>query len=89
MGKDSAIDFSKFTPAREPELKQEIQNVGEIQSFAKGELLIREGQYLKVLPIVLKGSIRVFQVNEDREILLYYVQPQETCVMSLDCYLNC
>lgn len=89
MNTDSIIDFSKFSLAREPELKEEIKSVGEIQSFNKGELLIREGQYLKVLPIVLKGSIRVFQTNEDREILLYYVQPQETCVMSLSaCLFN-
>ncbi len=77
------IDFSRFEPAKELELKEEIKKVGNIQSFKKGELLIREGQYLKVLPIVLKGSIRVFQTNEEREILLYYVLPQETCIMSL------
>lgn len=77
------VDFSRFELAKELELKEEIQKVGEIQSFKKGELLIREGQYLKVLPIVLKGLIRVFQTHEEREILLYYVLPQETCIMSL------
>lgn len=76
-------DFLRFESAKELDLKEEIKRVGEIQSFEKGELLIREGQYLKVLPIVLKGSIRVFQTHEDREILLYYVLPQETCIMSL------
>lgn len=82
-------DFSKFEPAKEHELKEEIRKVGNIQSFKKGELLIREGQYLKVLPIVLKGSIRVFQTHEEREILLYYVLPQETCIMSLTaCLFN-
>jgi CRP/FNR family transcriptional regulator len=83
MNDISTTDFSKFEPAKELQLKEEIKNVGEIQSFKKGELLIREGQYLKVLPIVLKGSIRVFQTHEEREILLYYVSPQETCIMSL------
>ena len=78
-----SADFSRFEPAKELELKEEIKKVGDIQSFKKGELLIREGQYLKVLPIVLKGSIRVFQTHEEREILLYYVSPQETCIMSL------
>lgn len=78
-----STDFSRFEPAKELELKEDIKRVGDIQSFKKGELLIREGQYLKVLPIVLKGSIRVFQTHEEREILLYYVLPQETCIMSL------
>lgn len=83
MNETLTTDFSRFQSAKELELKEDIKNVGEIQSFKKGELLIREGQYLKVLPIVLKGSIRVFQTHEEREILLYYVLPQETCIMSL------
>ncbi|OIQ22507.1 MAG: hypothetical protein BM557_00535 [Flavobacterium sp. MedPE-SWcel] len=76
-------DFSSFNKVVELDLKEEIKQSGSIQSFKKGETLIREGQFLKTLPIVLSGSIRVFQTNEDREILLYYVLPQETCIMSL------
>lgn len=83
MGETSIASLFEFESAKEPLLKEEILKVGNVKSFKKGELLIREGQYLKVLPIVLKGSIRVFQTHEDREILLYYVQPQETCIMSL------
>jgi len=44
---------------------------------------VRDGQYVKFLPIVLKGAIRVYQQKEDREILLYYVRAEETCTMSL------
>lgn len=79
----------KFDIFHELDLIEEIQKVGEIKTFNKEELLIREGQYLKVLPIVLKGSIRVFQTHEEREILLYYVLPKETCIMSLAaCFFN-
>src|SRR5882757_7705961 len=56
---------------------------GKVISAKKGDVLIREGQHLDFLPIVLKGSIRVYRQKEDREILLYYVREQETCVMSL------
>ena len=44
---------------------------------------MRDGQYVKFLPIVISGAIRVFQQKEDREILLYYVKAEETCTMSL------
>ena len=54
----------------EPELKQEIQAHGKIVSLNKGDVIVKVGQYVKFLPIVLKGSIRVFQQKEDREILL-------------------
>ena len=52
-------------------------------------MLIQRGQLLNYLCIVLKGSVRVYQDHEDREILLYYVRPGQTCIMSLSsAYLN-
>ncbi len=67
----------------EPGLQQEILEHGKVVSFNKGDVIVRDGQYVKFLPIVIKGAIRVFQQNEDREILLYYVRAEETCTMSL------
>ncbi|MEZ4933075.1 MAG: Crp/Fnr family transcriptional regulator [Saprospiraceae bacterium] len=43
---------------------------------------MREGQYIKVIPIVLEGSIKVFSSHDDKELLLYYIEPTESCVMS-------
>lgn len=43
---------------------------------------MREGQYVKVIPIVLKGLIKVFTRFEDKELLLYYIQPEQSCIMS-------
>ncbi len=74
---------------REMELKEEILEHSEILDFKTDDVIVREGQYVKVLPIVLEGSIRVFQTNEEREILLYYVEPGQTCMMSLSaCFFN-
>ena len=64
-------------------LQEEVVNNGEIIDLNKGDTVVKEGQYVKFLPIVLSGSIRVFQRNEEREILLYYVKPGQTCTMSL------
>lgn len=75
--------FNKLRSFREPELQQEILQHGKLVSAGKGDVLIREGQRLDFLPIVLTGSIRVYQQKEDREILLYYVGPEQTCMMSL------
>ena len=74
---------------REKELKEALLEKCQILDLAKGDVIVREGQYVKVLPIVLEGSIRVFQTNEEREILLYYVEPGQTCMMSLSaCFFN-
>lgn len=70
-------------------LVEEINKSADFRVFNKNEQIITEGQYLKYLPIVLNGSIRVFQTYEDREILLYYVTPLKTCIMSLSaCLFN-
>src|SRR5215471_9287568 len=73
----------------EKELIEEIIQNCEIKSFKKNEIIVREGEYVKALPIVLSGKVRVFQTKEERQILLYYVNPSETCVMSLSaCFFN-
>jgi CRP/FNR family transcriptional regulator, anaerobic regulatory protein len=75
--------LDKLTYFSEPELKKEIREHGKIVSLNTGDVIVKAGQYVQFLPIVLKGAIRVFQQKEDREILLYYVRPQQTCTMSL------
>ncbi len=60
----------------------------EIKEVPKGAELVREGQYVKVVPIVLSGLIKVFTRQDDKELLLYYIQPQESCVMSFSACLN-
>jgi CRP/FNR family transcriptional regulator len=75
--------FKKITLFNEPEFKEELLQHGKLVTFKKGDIIVRDGQYVKFLPIVIKGAIRVFQQKEDREILLYYVRAEETCTMSL------
>jgi len=75
--------FKKLKSFSEPELQLEIRKHGKMIKANKGDILIREGQYLNFLPIVVEGLLRVYQENEDREILLYHVGPEQTCMMSL------
>ncbi|RRB06327.1 Crp/Fnr family transcriptional regulator [Larkinella rosea] len=64
-------------------LRQEMLTHGKFITVDKDDTIVREGQFLDFLPIVIKGEIRVFQQKEDREILLYYVREGQTCMMSL------
>ncbi len=81
---DSSRDYlTNLAFVSDPELQQELFENGKLLTLNKGDVIVREGQYVKFLPIVIKGSIRVYQQKEDREILLYYVKAQETCTMSL------
>ncbi len=64
------------------ELQREILEKGTRQSISAGTEILREGQYVKVVPLVLEGSIKVFSSYEEKELLLYYIEPVESCVMS-------
>ena len=78
-----------FPLLQKPELVREILENATIMVAKAGDVIVREGQYLKVLPLMLNGSLRVTQQSDGREILLYFVQPGETCIMSLtSCFFN-
>lgn len=82
MRKSDGNSFQHLPFFSEPAFREELLMCN-VSVFKKGDVIVREGQYVKFLPIVLSGCIRVFQKKEDREILLYHVRAGETCTMSL------
>lgn len=70
-------------------LSNEIHASGRIKSFPAGSIILNINEYVKSIPIVLSGSIKVIRTDEDgREILLYYIKPAESCIMSMLAGLN-
>jgi CRP/FNR family transcriptional regulator len=64
-------------------LRNEIHSFGQIKTFPAGSAILNENNYIQLIPIVLKGSLRVIRTDENgREMLLYYIQPGESCIMS-------
>jgi len=71
---------------RDPELVEEINKAGTIKSFEKDDILIKPGDEILFIPIVLKGCIRIIRSDEDgNEVFLYHLYPGQTCAMSLTC----
>jgi CRP/FNR family transcriptional regulator len=69
-------------------LVSEIQNFG-IKKEVPAEIeVMREGQYLKAIPFVMQGLVKVFSRYDDKELLLYYIKPGESCIMSFDACLQ-
>jgi len=74
----------------EQELQDELHGKSFITSHKKGDFIIKNNEYIKVLKIVLHGKVRVYQENEGREILIYYLNAMETCTLSLSaCFEDC
>lgn len=64
-------------------LLEKLKKEGTIKTFAPDAVLLDENDYIKFVPIVLNGSVKVLKLDEDgREMLLYYIKPGESCVMS-------
>ncbi|MFZ9847583.1 MAG: Crp/Fnr family transcriptional regulator [Flavobacteriales bacterium] len=64
-------------------LNDQVKQSGQIKTFPADTIIINEDSYIKSIPIVLKGSIRVMRTDDDgKEILLYYIRPGESCIMS-------
>lgn len=70
----------------DPKLNAEIEQYSKIRKLDRGDLLIKPGEKIVFVPIVLKGSIRVLREDkEGKEIFLYHLYPGQTCAMSLTC----
>jgi len=65
-----------------PDLVSEIMATAITKEIPRENEILREGQYVKVIPIVIEGLIKVFTRYEDKELLLYYIRPNESCIMS-------
>lgn len=69
------VDFGK-------DLLDEIALHGEIITLNSHEVLVKQGQIIRHLPIVIHGAIKVFSEEDGMQFLLYYVHPGATCVFS-------
>jgi len=66
------------------ELTDKIAHTSTRHSFSAGETILREGQYVKVIPLLISGLVKVFKEDDSgNEVLLYYIKPGESCVMSM------
>ncbi len=72
----------------EQELVDEILQYSILQKFPAGTILIKEGQYIKHLPVVIDGIIKVFSRYDDKELLLYYIQSKQSCIISFEASIH-
>ncbi len=66
-----------------PELVEKLYSNSLKKNYQAGDSILNENAYIKAIPIVTKGTLRVIRTEEDgREILLYYIKAGESCIMS-------
>ena len=73
----------------EEELINEIAEVAQIVSFKEGEVLIEIGKYIKTMPLLISGAIKIMREDFDTgELLLYFIEKGDTCSMTLTCCMG-
>jgi CRP/FNR family transcriptional regulator len=64
-------------------VKEKLSSYGIIRKFEEGDVILNENAYIRAIPIVMKGCIGVIRTDDEgREILIYYINPGESCIMS-------
>lgn len=66
-----------------PELISKLTQFSAVRNYKAGEMILDENSLIRAIPIVTRGTLKVMRTEEDgREILLYYIKPGESCIMS-------
>jgi CRP/FNR family transcriptional regulator len=65
-------------------LLEEIEKIAIVKEFKKDTTILKENSYVKVVPLVVSGLVKVYKEEENgNEVLLYYIKPGESCIMSI------
>lgn len=78
-----------YTQLFEDDLLQEMSVIGTYKEVFEGDKLIEVGQYIKSMPLLLHGAIKILRNDDDGdELLLYFLEKGDTCAMTLACCMG-
>ena len=81
--------FDSYNYIFEEELLEEISRIGIYRQFSANDYLIEIGDYIKSMPLLLKGAIKILREDEKGdEFLLYFLEKGDTCAMTLTCCMG-
>lgn len=73
----------------EDKLIEEIAEVSVLRDFNEGDVLIDFGDYIKKMPLLINGAIKILREDFDEgELLLYFIEKGDTCAMTLACCIG-
>lgn len=68
------------------DLLSEIESNSNLKHISRDSVIIKPGDDILFVPVVLKGSLRILRDNGDgQEAFLYHLYPGQTCAISLTC----
>ncbi|MFV0540174.1 MAG: Crp/Fnr family transcriptional regulator [Aestuariibaculum sp.] len=73
----------------EDELLAEINHIGTFKEVPEGSVLININDYIKAMPLLVSGAIKILREDSNGdELLLYFIERGDTCAMTLSCCME-
>ncbi|MFN8326448.1 Crp/Fnr family transcriptional regulator [Flavobacterium sp.] len=73
----------------EEKLIEEIAKVSLLRDFKEGDVLIDFGDYIRKMPLLINGAIKILREDFDEgELLLYFIERGDTCAMTMACCMG-
>lgn len=85
--KDEQFIFERFGFLGNDFLEEIQKHSSKIKIKGKTEILA-EGNKIKNIPFVINGSLKVYALNDGRELIYNYIRSGETCLMSFSTIFN-
>ncbi len=74
--------------AKDQSLLDEIADRATVKQPARGTVMIDYGDYMKFVPLVVKGLLKIMRENDQgKEVLLYFLSGGSTCAATFSCCL--
>lgn len=78
--------YKTYSGRFEKALIEEIVSSAKLVEFKEGDVLIDIGNYIKTVPLLITGAIKIMREDLDKgELLLYFIEKGDTCAMTLAC----
>jgi len=80
------MQIHELFPNLEEGLYEEIIKYGEIKEVTAGTTILRKGQTIRSIIMVLEGVVKLYQEDDEGdEFLIYQIQPGQACAVSMVC----
>ncbi|MHA7056270.1 Crp/Fnr family transcriptional regulator [Aquimarina sp. M1] len=80
---------NKYGHLFEDALLAEINKVATFKEVSEGMELIKPGSYIKSMPLIISGAIKILREDQDGdELLLYFLESGDTCAMTFSCCIG-
>lgn len=67
---------------------EEVRTHGIYKKIDARQEIIREGERVKYVLFLIKGAIKVYSLNDGRELVYYYIGNEENCLMTFSSIFN-